>query len=84
MVLGQNPCERSTLARGQGEQVKCKASHNQGLGQQTHVPVARRVRDDFDNGSPDDDYTYYSSSDEEEANVKVKDGKCRGLWAEPM
>ena len=79
MFLGQNPCERSTLARGQGEQVKSKAFHKQALGQQTHVFVSKRVCDDFDNGSPDDDYTNYSSSGEEEADVKGQDGACSGF-----
>ena len=56
---GQNQCEGTTVARGQGEQVKSKASHNQSLGQQTHVLVANKARDDFDSGGPEYNYKYY-------------------------
>ena len=60
MVLGQNPCERSTLARGRWEQVNSKASHNQSLGQQTHVLVANKARADFDSDVPEYNYKNYS------------------------
>ena len=56
--LGQNQCEGTT--RGQQEQVKSKASHNQSLGQQTHVLVANTTRDDVGSSGPEYNYKYDS------------------------